>query len=178
MHCSWRRFIRRGLEFHVCTINRSAHTSRNLFNDPRIYIYIYIHAYIYMCVCVCFGRKRTVYASVSFVVHYKTITQRLRKNIQKEYPRNKLEHKLLWDFDIQTDHLISARRPDLIIIYKNKRTCRIVNFAVPPDCRVKLKGSEKKDRYLDQARELKNYGTWKWCLYQLYMVLLVQSPKD
>ena len=27
-------------------------------------------------------------------------------------------HKLLWDFDIQTDHLISARRPDLIIIKK------------------------------------------------------------
>ena len=25
-------------------------------------------------------------------------------------------HKLLWDFDIQTDHQISARRPDLIII--------------------------------------------------------------
>ena len=23
-------------------------------------------------------------------------------------------HKLLWDFDIQTDHLISARKPDLI----------------------------------------------------------------
>ena len=33
-------------------------------------------------------------------------------------------HKLLWDFDIQTDHLIlriSARRPDLIIINKKKR---------------------------------------------------------
>ena len=25
-------------------------------------------------------------------------------------------YKLLWDFDIHTDHLISARRPDLIII--------------------------------------------------------------
>ena len=25
-------------------------------------------------------------------------------------------HKLLWDFDIQTDHIISARRPHLIII--------------------------------------------------------------
>ena len=24
-------------------------------------------------------------------------------------------HKLLWDFDIHTDHLISARRPDLTI---------------------------------------------------------------
>ena len=25
-------------------------------------------------------------------------------------------HKLLWDFDIQMDHLISSRRPDLIIV--------------------------------------------------------------
>ena len=29
--------------------------------------------------------------------------------------------KLLWDFDIQTDHLISTRRPDLIIINKKKK---------------------------------------------------------
>ena len=27
---------------------------------------------------------------------------------------------LLWDFAIKTDHLISARRPDLIIINKKK----------------------------------------------------------
>ena len=40
-------------------------------------------------------------------------------------------HKLLWDFDIQTDPLISARRPDLIIINKKERTCRIVDFAIP-----------------------------------------------
>ena len=25
-------------------------------------------------------------------------------------------HKLLWDFDIQTDHQISARRPETIVI--------------------------------------------------------------
>ena len=30
-------------------------------------------------------------------------------------------HKLLWDFDIQTDHLILARRPGLIIINNKKR---------------------------------------------------------
>ena len=30
-------------------------------------------------------------------------------------------HKLLWDFNIQTDHLNAARRPDLIIINKKKR---------------------------------------------------------
>ena len=64
-------------------------------------------------------------------------------------------HKLLRDFDIQTDHLISDRRPDLIIINKKERTCRIVDFAVPVDHRVKLKESEKKDRYHDLAKELK-----------------------
>ena len=28
MHCSRRRLLRRGLEFHVCTINKSAHTKK------------------------------------------------------------------------------------------------------------------------------------------------------
>ena len=30
-------------------------------------------------------------------------------------------HKLLWDFSIQTDHLIPTRKPDLIIIKKKKK---------------------------------------------------------
>ena len=37
-------------------------------------------------------------------------------------------HQLLWDFNIHTDHLISARRPDLIIIHKEKvnlQNCRL-----------------------------------------------------
>ena len=25
-------------------------------------------------------------------------------------------HKIPWDFEIETDHLISARRPDLVIV--------------------------------------------------------------
>ena len=33
-------------------------------------------------------------------------------------------HKLLWDFDIQTDLLISARKPNLIIINKKKKKKR------------------------------------------------------
>ena len=64
-------------------------------------------------------------------------------------------HKLLWHFNIQTDHLIPARRPDLILINKRKRICKIVDFAVPADHRINLKESEKKDKYLDLARELK-----------------------
>ena len=42
------------------------------------------------------------------------------------------------------------------------RTGRIVNFAVPADHRVKLKESEKKDKYQDIAWELKNFGISKW----------------
>ena len=57
-------------------------------------------------------------------------------------------HRLAWDFDIQMDLLISARRPDIIVINK-----KIVDFAVPADHRIKLKECEKKDKYLDLARK-------------------------
>ena len=68
-------------------------------------------------------------------------------------------HKLLWDFDIHTDHLISDRRPDFIIINKTKGICKIVDFAVPADHRIKLKEWKKKDKYL--ARELKKHWNMK-----------------
>ena len=64
-------------------------------------------------------------------------------------------HKLHWDFEIQTDYLISVRQLDLIIINKKKRTCLIVYFAILVDHRVKLKENEKKDKYLDSVKELK-----------------------
>ena len=79
-----------------------------------------------------------------------------------------MTHKVHWDFDTQTDHLISARRPDLIMIKKKKkenRTCNIVDFAVPADHRVKLKESEKKDKFLDLAVEYEKcdvYRNFKW----------------
>ena len=82
-------------------------------------------------------------------------------------------HKLLWDFDIQTNHLISVRRPDLIIINKKTKICKIVDFAVPTDHRIKLKEYEKRDKYLDLTSELKktmehegdNYTNCDWCFW-------------
>ena len=65
---------------------------------------------------------------------------------------------VIWDFDIQTDHLISARR-----------TCKIVDFAVPADHRVKLKESEKKDKYLDLAWELKKL----WNMKVTFMLIVI-----
>ena len=48
------------------------------------------------------------------------------------------------------DHLISAWQPDLIINNNKKE-----NVAAPADHRVKLKESEKKNKYLDPIRGLK-----------------------
>ena len=69
-------------------------------------------------------------------------------------------HKLLWDFNIQTDHQIPAKRQDLIIIKKkeNLQNCRLCCPGGPQKNR---KESEKKDKYIDLARELKKLWNMK-----------------
>ena len=42
-----------------------------------------------------------------------------------------------------------------------KETCKIVDFAVLADQRIKLRESEKKDKYLDLAREFKKLWNMK-----------------
>ena len=42
-------------------------------------------------------------------------------------------HKVLCCFEIQTNHLISTKKTDLMIVNKKKRTCRQLDFAVPVD---------------------------------------------
>ena len=69
-------------------------------------------------------------------------------------PKSVLENKtqkIIWDFKIQTLHLISARRPDQVTVNKKtptpQKNSQIVDFPVPADHIVKLKESEKR-RYL------------------------------
>ena len=66
-------------------------------------------------------------------------------------------HKIHWNFEIQTDHQIPSGKPDSVIVYKKKKkkTNRIMDFAVLADLRVKIKENEKRNNYLDLARELK-----------------------
>ena len=68
-----------------------------------------------------------------------------------EFVQDNEMHKLVWVFEILTDHIILARQPDL----QKKRTGQVVDVAVLADHRVKLKEGEKRDKYLDLARELK-----------------------
>ena len=56
---------------------------------------------------------------------------------------------------------------------KKERTCKIVDITVPADPKLKLKESEKKDKYLDLAGELKKtvehesdfYTNCNWCFW-------------
>ena len=60
-------------------------------------------------------------------------------------------HQILWDFEIQREHPILARRLDLVLINKKKRTCYLVDYPSPVDYKVKMKESEKINKYLDLA---------------------------
>ena len=86
-------------------------------------------------------------------------------------------HKLLWDFDTHgSPNLGQKTRPNnnqQQQQQQKKRNCKIVYFAVPADHRIKLKECEKKDKYLDLARELKktmehegdDYTNCDWCFW-------------
>ena len=62
--------------------------------------------------------------------------------------------KILWDFTIQTDHIIQARRPDIVLVNKQERTCQLIDVACPVDRKVVEKEEEKIEKYRDLAREV------------------------
>ena len=55
-------------------------------------------------------------------------------------------HKILWNFEIQMDPLVPARRPDLELIHKKKRTCQLVDFAIPANYRVQMIENPKQNK--------------------------------
>ena len=72
-----------------------------------------------------------------------------------------------WDTNGSLNHGQTTRPIDS---NQKKSTCQIVDFAVLADRKLKLRKSEKKDKYIGVARELKkkkNYRTWKLWWYQL-----------
>ena len=58
----------------------------------------------------------------------------------------------MWDFSIQTDYVKEAWRTYLVVVDK-KRTCNIIDFAVPGDSRIEEE-KEKIEQYRDLRREL------------------------
>ena len=57
--------------------------------------------------------------------------------------------KILWDFPIQPDEEIEHRRPDIVVIDKEKREFKIIDIAVLGDQNIKVKELEKITKYQD-----------------------------
>ena len=86
-----------------------------------------------------------------------SVTLKLEINGIEHHPESVLEnedYKRLWDFSIQTDHVIEAWKPDLFVIDKKERSCKIIDFAVPGDSRIEEKEKDKIEEYQDLGREL------------------------
>ena len=83
--------------------------------------------------------------------------------------REKDEDKLLWDVNIQCDHVIEARRPDIVIVNKQERKCTIIDIAIPADKRIGEKENEKVEKYQDLKREIATM----WNMRTMQMVPIV-----
>ena len=84
----------------------------------------------------------------------------------------------MWDFSIQTDHVIEARRPDLVVVDKKERICKITDFAVPGDSRIKEKEKDKMQKYQDLGRELRKMWNVKVKIIPLAVGSLGAIPKQ
>ena len=87
--------------------------------------------------------------------------------------------KILWDFTVQCDRKIEARRPDIVFIDKKEREVVIIDVAIPGDDRVKDKELEKLNKYqllIDEIAHAKNHcsaccywGPWGRINFEEYM---------
>ena len=83
----------------------------------------------------------------------------------------------MWNFNIQTDHVIEVRRPDLVVVGK-ERICKITDFAFPGDGRIEEKEKDKIEKYQDLGRELQKIWNIKVKIIPLVVGSLGAKPKQ
>ena len=70
---------------------------------------------------------------------------------EPEHVLENKDYKILWDFSIQTDHVIEAWRPEG---KKKETSCKITDFAIRGYSRIEQKEKGKIEKYQDLGREL------------------------
>ena len=74
---------------------------------------------------------------------------------QPEPVLHNVKCKIPWGFAIQEEiEWKEHRRPDNLVIYKEKRECKIIDIAVPGDQNIKVKEIEKITKYQDLRLQL------------------------
>ena len=90
----------------------------------------------------------------------------------------KHDYKTLCDFSIQTDHVIEARRPDLVVVHRKERSCKIIDSAIPGDSTTEEKEKDKIEKYQDFRRELHKIWNVKVKIIPLVEGSLGAIPKQ
>ena len=88
------------------------------------------------------------------------------------------DYKILWDFSIQAGHVIEAWRPDLVVVDKKEKSCKITDFAVPGDSKIEEKEKDKIEKYQDLGRELQKIWNVKVKIIPLVVGSLGAIPKQ
>ena len=73
--------------------------------------------------------------------------------------------------------MIEARRPDMIVIDKETKFAKIIDFAIPYDTRVNSKEVEKTEKYQDLAREIKKLWGMRVTVIPIIIGALWTTPK-
>ena len=82
------------------------------------------------------------------------------------------------DFSIKTDHVIEARRPDLVVVDKKERICKIIDFAVPRESKTEEKEKNRMEKYQDLGREIQKIWNVKVKIIPLVVGSLGAIPKQ
>ena len=84
----------------------------------------------------------------------------------------------MWDFSIQTDHVIETRRPDLVLVDKTERICKIIDFVVAGYSRIEEKEKDKIEKYQGLGREVQKIWNVKVKIIPLVVGSLGAIPKQ
>ncbi|KAK7922367.1 hypothetical protein WMY93_009269 [Mugilogobius chulae] len=112
-------------------------------------------------------------AGKAYMERHNQVAGIVYRNICAEYgletPRSKWETppkvvendraKILWDFQIQTDRMVMANQPDIVVVDKEQRRAVVVDVAIPSDGNIRRKEHEKLEKYQGLREELEK--AWK-----------------
>ena len=112
------------------------------------------------------GYKRR-HENVARMVHWKLCEKLNLEKSKKWYLHNpqtvseNVNHKLIWDMNIQCDRIIVERRPDIVIGNKMEKTAIVTDVAIPVDKRIIDKQTEKIEKYQNLKREIQRLWNLK-----------------
>ena len=123
------------------------------------------------------GYKRR-HENVARMVHWKLGEKLNLEKSEKWYLHNpqtvseNVNHKLIWDMNIQCDRIIVERRPDIVIGNKMEKTAIVTDAAIPGDKRIIDKETEKIEKYQNLKREIQRL----WNLKKIDVTPVVLGP--